>query len=579
MSGKISQSFIDDLINRTDLVALIDSYVPLRKKGANYTACCPFHQEKTPSFSVSPNKQIYHCFGCGAGGNALRFLMDYERLGFTEALALLAKQAGLELPIENKNYESSSALYDVMSKAAEFYHQQLKTSQEAIDYFKSRGITGIVAKQYQLGFSPAGWNNLTDHCGRDEATKKMLLQTGLIIQKDNNKSYDRFRSRIMFPIRDVKGRVIAFGGRVLINEEPKYLNSPETVLFHKGRELYGLYEAKRALREINYFIVVEGYMDVLALVQHGLNNAVGTLGTATTADHLNKLLRYTKHIVFCFDGDRAGKEAAWRALQVALPYMEDGVKMSFMFLPEKDDPDSFIRRMGKEVFLEEVKNAQTFSDFLYRHLTETMDLSTLEGKASLSHIAMPLLEKMPEGAFKQMMYERLSRLVPLDTRQLRSLSKKSVPVIKEKITENKRPVKAQNTVTSLMRMVVMLLIQNPRLRVLIPRNASIAEWDHVESELFKEMLGLLDAHPSLSAPIILEYWRDKAEYQLIAELLVKEHLIPEENIEAEFAQIIVRLEQQYQERKIEKILLKAKTQGLTAEEKVALQELIVLSKA
>lgn len=574
MTGKIPQAFIDELLNRTDLVTLIDAYVPLRKKGVNYSACCPFHQEKTPSFSVSPQKQIYHCFGCGAGGNALRFLMEYERLNFIEAVSLLAKQAGLTLPQENKSYESASPLYDIMLQIANYYHQQLKNSSDAIDYLKSRGITGVMAKDYQLGFAPSGWNNLLELLGRQTQTQHALLQTGMLIKKDSGNVYDRFRGRIMFPIRDTKGRVIAFGGRVFSkDEEPKYLNSPETPLFHKGRELYGLYEARRALREIDYFIVVEGYMDVLALVQYGIHHVVGTLGTATTAEHLTKLLRYSKKIVFCFDGDRAGREAAWRALQVALPFLEDGVQLSFMFLPQEDDPDSFIRRSGKELFLAEVKKALPFSDFMFRHIAETIDLSTLDGKASFSHAVTPLINKIPEGALKQLIYEKLSHLISLNSTQVRALAKKNVPEIKQQIAKKKNPAYPKQALTPL-RLSMMLLLQNPHLVNCIPPAMQITEWEQPESELLREIIAVLKKQPHLSSAQLLETWQEPTTYPLISALLMKEHLVSEEEIEKEFLQILLRLEQQYNENKIEKMLMKAKTQGLSSEERVLLQALI-----
>lgn len=575
MSGKIPQSFIDDLLVRVDLVSLIDACVPLRKKGANYMACCPFHQEKTPSFSVSPQKQIYYCFGCGMGGNAIRFLMEYERLGFTEALSYLAKQVGVVLPIEGKEETSASAVYDALQQAASFYQQQLKRTPTAVAYLKSRGITGLLAKEYQLGFAPEGWHHLESEYPPTEKNKQVLLQAGLLVKQEAGKTYDRFRSRIMFPIRDSKGRVIAFGGRVLVKEEPKYLNSPETPVFHKGRELYGLYEARRVMRDISYFIVVEGYMDVLALAQYGIRNVVGTLGTATTADHFIKLLRYTKKIVFCFDGDRAGREAAWRALQVALPLLEDNVEIRFMFLPQQDDPDSFIRREGKEQFLLQVKSAHSFSDFMLRHLTSTIDLATLEGKAALSHAITPLLDKMPEGALKQLMYDNLSRLVPLQTMQLRSFSKKKS--VERAPVEIKK--KSASRGLTLMQMVIMLLLHYPQLATAIPDNIALFEWELPGSDLLKEILVLLRAHPTLTAAALLEHWADKPESRLISALLMKEHFIPEEEIENEFPQLLLRLEQQHKENKVEKMLLKAKVEGLTSAERQALQALISLAKA
>ncbi|MBI5448390.1 MAG: DNA primase [Gammaproteobacteria bacterium] len=577
MTGKIPKSFIEDVLNRTDIVSLIDAYVPLRKKGANHMACCPFHQEKTPSFSVSSQKQIYYCFGCGLGGDAIRFLMEYEHLNFMEALEILAKQVGLALPQENKTYESSTHFYDVLNKTVQFYQQQLKNTKEAIHYLKSRGITGVLAKEYLLGFSPSAWDNLTSALGKDEQITQALLQTGLLIKKESGHVYDRFRSRIMFPIRDVKGRVIAFGGRVLIKEEPKYLNSPETPLFHKGRELYGLYEARHRSREIPYFIVVEGYMDVLALAQHGISYAVGTLGTATTAEHIVKLLKYTKKLVFCFDGDRAGRDAAWRALQVALPFLSDGVQLAFMFLPQEEDPDSFIRTQGKEAFLAEVKKAVSFADFIFRHLSESRDVSTLDGKASLSHVITPLIDKIPEGALKQLMYERLGRLLSLSTSQLRALSKKSHVEFSADLQKTKTATaNSKRAMTHLtpLRLSMALLLQYPLLRDSVPASLHVIAWTQAESELFREILALLSAQPDASAAQLLRHWEDKPEYMLISELLMKEHFIDESELEKEFVQVLWRLEQQHHESCIEKMLMKARAQGLTSEERLALQRLI-----
>ena len=578
MSGKIPRSFIDDLIERTDIISLIDAYVPLRKKGGNHWACCPFHQEKTASFSVSPQKQIYYCFGCGAGGNVISFLMNYDHLSFVEALEHLAKAAGLELPQENKTYKPATTLYDVMSKAAAFYQAQLKKSPQAITYLKSRGITGKLAKEYELGFAPQAWDNLISHFEKDEKTQNDLLQTGLILKKE--KVYDRFRSRIIFPIRDTQGRVIGFGGRVLTKEEPKYLNSPETVLFHKGRELYGLYEARQVLREIKHWIVVEGYMDVLALAQYEIRNVVGTLGTATTADHLNKLLRYTQNIVFCFDGDQAGREAAWRALQVALPFIDDKVRIRFLFLPQEDDPDSFIRKKGKNIFLAEVEKATSFSDFLFKHISENLDLTTLEGKASLSHTAALLLERMPESALKQMVYKNLSYVVSLDENRLRALSKEKKPDVFHQVQNQKqqsRPFKLEMTP---LRQAIMMLLQNPRLCSVLSEKFFIEEWDFSESMILKEIINLYHTGSQMTSAMLLEYWRERQEHSLISALLMKEMFVSsEEKRESEFLQIMQSLERQHQENKIEKILTKGKVQGLTEEEKKQLQEMIAAVKA
>jgi len=364
MAGRIPQQFIDDLLNRVDIVEIIDSRVPLKKKGKEYSACCPFHNEKTPSFTVSQNKQFYHCFGCKANGSAIGFLMEYEHLSFPDAIEELARSQGIDVPYEGGQRPDPEAkkaqtdLYDLMQEADQFYQKQLRQhalSEQAVNYLKERGLSGEVAKIFGIGFAPDGWDNLLKALGTTPEHEKALVTAGMLIQKDNGKCYDRFRDRIMFPIRDRRGRCIAFGGRILPKEQPndkdaKYLNSPETPLFHKGRELYGLYEARQALRDIPRLMVVEGYMDVVALAQFEVRYAVATLGTATTPDHLQRLFQLTSEVVFCFDGDRAGKEAAWRALQTCLPEMRDGRETRFMFLPDGEDPDSYIRKIGKEAF-------------------------------------------------------------------------------------------------------------------------------------------------------------------------------------------------------------------------------------
>lgn len=579
MTGKIPRAFIDDLISRVDIVSLIDARIPLRKKGANYSACCPFHQEKTPSFTVNQQKQMFYCFGCGVGGNSIRFLMEYERLGFLDALEVLAREAGISLPtpsVDNNFLTNSLNLYEVTSLAANYYHAQLRQSPAAIQYLKGRGISGEIAKDYYLGFAPAGWDNLMKQV--PSSSQALLLQAGLQIQKETGRAYDRFRDRVMFPIRDTQGRVIGFGGRVLNQEEPKYLNSPETPLFHKGKELYGLYEARRAIRDIDCFIVVEGYMDVIALAQHGIRHVVGTLGTATTAEHLTKLLRYTQKIVFCFDGDRAGREAAWRALQVALPLLNDGVQLSFMFLPAAEDPDSFIRLKGKEVFLEEVEKAQSLSEFLFKHVANSLDLSNAEGKAALSRQLAELINKMPEGVLKQMMYARLQRIIPLPSEKIRSLTGggRAPRASTARSSKFVQPTIVRKTP---MQLAVMLLLHYPALHRVDLSPFSLEEWDLPEVPLFRELVQVISNQAEISTAQLLELWRERPESKLISALLMEEYLIEEAQLESEFLQILSRIQQQHRQNKIEKILFKGKTQGLSNQEKLELQALISSVKA
>ena len=427
MAGLIPQTFIDDLLDRVDIVDVVNSRVQLKKAGKNYKACCPFHEEKSPSFTVAQDKQFYYCFGCGAGGNALGFVMEFDRLDFLPAVEMLAKNAGMEIPREaapdQRVTKQKDSLYSMLTQSDKFFRQQLRTHQGAkvaVDYLKGRGLSGKIAAQFGVGYAPPGWDNLLKVAGGDDQKNKLLDESGMIIVKpEEKKQYDRFRHRIMFPIRDQRGRTIGFGGRVLDDSTPKYLNSPETPVFHKGRELYGLYEARQALKEIPCLIMVEGYMDVIALAQYGIANAVATLGTALTENHLQKLFRYTSEIVFCFDGDSAGRRAAARSLEIALPEMRDGVSAKFLFLPDGEDPDSMVRQLGTEAFLGQVEKSQPLSEFLFEQLSDGIDSSTADGKARLSKICAPQINRIPQGVFRQLMLEELSRRTGVSADNLR----------------------------------------------------------------------------------------------------------------------------------------------------------------
>ncbi|RZO22859.1 MAG: DNA primase [SAR92 clade bacterium] len=427
MAGLIPQSFIDDLLDRVDIVDVVNSRVQLKKAGKNYKACCPFHDEKSPSFTVAQDKQFYYCFGCGAGGNALGFVMEFDRLDFLPAVEMLAKNAGMEIPREaapdQRATKQKDSLYLILSESDKFFRQQLRTHQGAkvaVDYLKGRGLSGKIAAQFGVGYAPPGWDNLLKVAGGNDQKNRLLDESGMIIVKpEEKKQYDRFRHRIMFPIRDQRGRTLGFGGRVLDDSTPKYLNSPETPVFHKGRELYGLYEARQTLKEIPCLIMVEGYMDVIALAQYGIANAVATLGTALTENHLQKLFRYTSEIVFCFDGDSAGRRAAARSLEIALPEMRDGVSAKFLFLPDGEDPDSMVRQLGTEAFLEQVEKSQPLSEFLFEQLSDGIDSSTADGKARLSKICAPQINRIPQGVFRQLMLEELSRRTGVSADNLR----------------------------------------------------------------------------------------------------------------------------------------------------------------
>jgi DNA primase len=427
MAGLIPQTFIDDLLDRVDIVDVVNSRVQLKKAGKNYKACCPFHEEKSPSFTVAQDKQFYYCFGCGAGGNALGFVMEFDRLDFLPAVEMLAKNAGMEIPREaapdQRITKQKDSLYSILTESDKFFRQQLRTHKEAkvaVDYLKGRGLSGKIAAQFGVGYAPPGWDNLLKVAGGDDQKNKLLDESGMIIVKpEEKKQYDRFRHRIMFPIRDQRGRTLGFGGRVLDDSTPKYLNSPETPVFHKGRELYGLYEARQALKEIPCLIMVEGYMDVIALAQYGIANAVATLGTALTENHLQKLFRYTSEIVFCFDGDSAGRRAAARSLEIALPEIRDGVSAKFLFLPDGEDPDSMVRQLGTEAFLGQVEKSQPLSEFLFEQLSAGIDSSTADGKARLSKICAPQINRIPQGVFRQLMLEELSRRTGVSADNLR----------------------------------------------------------------------------------------------------------------------------------------------------------------
>jgi len=441
MAGLIPNDFIDDLLERTDIVEVIGQRVPLKRKGKDHWACCPFHNEKSPSFSVNPAKQFYYCFGCGASGTALRFLQEYERLPFPEAVEELARLAGVDVPREEQSPQQRErqkrqrSLYELMSSCGDYFAHQLyhhPKAGEVQQYVLNRGLSEEVVQRYQIGFAPAGWQNLIQHFGDNDENRSQLLATGMTIRNDAGREYDRFRERLMFPIRDLRGRTIAFGGRVLSPDgKPKYLNSPETPIFHKGQELYGLYEARQALRNFDNIIIVEGYMDVVALAQFGVKNAVATLGTATSQTHVSRLFKLTPEIVFCFDGDAAGRRAALRALENTLPEIRDGQQARFLFLPDGEDPDSLVRKEGYEGFMHRARQAQSLPDFLFQHLQSQADTSSLDGKARLASIARGWIDQVPEGVLHQLLLQQLSKLVGLPVEQILSSYKPIKPATAE----------------------------------------------------------------------------------------------------------------------------------------------------
>lgn len=429
--GKIPQNFIDDLLARTDIVDIISPRIKLKRAGHNHMGLCPFHNEKSPSFSVNQNKQFYHCFGCGVGGNAINFLMEYEHLDFVPAIEELARTAGVDIPRDEspqdaQKHKQQRALYDVLKKASEYYYDNLKSSKHkaiAVNYLKGRGLTGQTAKQFQIGYAPDAWSNLLDKMKADGIEVSQLLTGGLVVENDKGKIYDRFRNRILFPIRDARGRYIGFGGRVLgPDEKPKYLNSPETPVFHKGKELYGLYEAKMANRQLNRALIVEGYMDVVALAQHGISYAMATLGTSTSQVHLDRLFKILSDVIFCFDGDNAGRKAAFRALEIAVSMLEDGRQIRFLFLPDGEDPDSLVQKEGKEAFELRIRNATPLIELIFQNEKENVNFETLDGKASYAKAVIGWLSRLPQKSLiRSLAFKRLADITGLEETLLREM--------------------------------------------------------------------------------------------------------------------------------------------------------------
>ena len=545
MSGRIPQQFIDDLISRVDIVEVIDARVPLRKAGREYVARCPFHEEKTPSFTVSPDKQFYHCFGCGAHGTAIGFLMEYEHLDFPEAVAELAARVGLEVPREGGGGQQRQEpdLHAVLQEAAAWYRRQFREhpkGAQAAAYLKRRGVSGAIAAEYGLGYAPPGWDHLLRALGPER--RAALLAAGLLIEKSGGGVYDRFRDRIMFPIRDARGRVVAFGGRVLGDETPKYLNSPETAVFHKGRMLYGLYEARQAVRKLERLLVVEGYMDVIQLACHGIRYACATLGTATTTQHVQALFRLVPEVVFCFDGDRAGREAAWRALENALPAMTAGRQARFLFLPEGEDPDSLVRKENQEGFEARIEKAVTLSTFFYDQLSRQVDIGSIDGRARLVELARPYLSKIPRGVFRVMMLERLAELARLDRDTLEAvLAQGQAGGLRAAQIPARRGKGRQ---LSLVRQAVTLLLHAPQLAAEAGDPQRFRALALPGIELLIEMLELLQENPQFTTGNLLEHWRGHSHGAHLARLAREPQPLGPEDMAREFAQVLARLDRQ-----------------------------------
>lgn len=572
MPGRIPGNFIDDLVQRVDIVDLINSNLPLKKAGSNYVARCPFHNEKTPSFTVSREKQFFYCFGCGATGNAIGFLMDYGNLGFVEAVEDIASFVGIAVPsvVSNKTADQGyrlEALYDLQSKVALYYQNQLGShKRKAINYLKRRELQGEIVKRYAIGYAPPEWEALSSRFDRG-----LLLEAGLLIKKDNGNTYDRFRDRIMFPIRDRRGRTIGFGGRVLDESSPKYLNSPETPTFHKGKEVYGLFELLDVCSKPERILIVEGYMDVIALAQHGITYSVATLGTATSREHIELLFRFCPELVFCFDGDSAGQKAAWRALEAALPCLRDGRQIRLMLLPSEHDPDSIVRSEGGQKFANRIATSKLLSDYFFQELCANSNLTGIEGRTALIETAKPLLAKIPNGVFQDMMRSRLAELTHVDPVELNE--------ILANLYQNKKSFGDRGRVKpSAMRTAVALLLRHPEyVNYVESIERNWADCDLPGLNLLKQLAEIIRAHPNINTGGILERFRGLPEQKHIDQLIRWETLIPPQGVEREFKDAILRIGEQLNRELLEKLLVKANSNQLDESERTKMQNLLALT--
>ena len=516
--ARIPDAFIDDLLARSDIVEVVGTRVPLKRQGKEYSARCPFHDERSPSFTVSPTKQFYHCFGCGAHGTALSFLMQYDRLEFLDAVEELARRVGMEVPRDTQQRNANPETLDIyraLDAAAQFFQKQLAASDKARAYVERRGIDAGIVERYAIGCAPDGFSGLKDALGTDPRRLSLLERAGLLSKNDKGHVYDKFRDRLMFPIHDRRGRVIAFGGRVLDAEDsPKYLNSPETSVFHKGRELYGLWQARQANPKLERLVVVEGYMDVVALAQYGVSQAVATLGTATTPDHAELLFRNAPDVFFCFDGDRAGRSAAWKALESVLPRMRDGRQALFLFLPEGEDPDTIVRKEGVEGFDARLREAMPLSEFFFQDLSKDVNLGTLDGKARLAERCKPLLAQIPDGAFGDLMQQRLTELTGVGARA--SSPQTHVPV--QRAHGGQAPAKGARQ--SLVRTAVTALLQQPSIALTLPLPLRFSTLSQPGVELLAELVMLVHARPGVTTGALLEHFADHAEGKALARLAV-----------------------------------------------------------
>ena len=583
MRGRIPDSFIDELLARVDIVDVIERRVPLKKAGREWTACCPFHNERTPSFYVSPAKQFFHCFGCGAHGSAVKFLMDYERLEFPDAVEELAQTVGLTVPREGGREaaprEDKSDLYALLDGAARWYENELPRSPEAQAYCGKRGLDAETIARFRLGWAPAGYDGLIKALGGSDRRMQLLTEAGMVASGERGHRYDRFRERLMFPILDRRGRVIAFGGRIIRQpgdgapasdpaqdarktDGPKYLNSPETPLFHKGRELFALWQVKQANASLQRIVVVEGYMDVIALHQAGLPIAVATLGTATTPEHTEVLFRAAPDVVFCFDGDRAGRAAAWKALEAALPRLRDGRQAYFLFLPEGEDPDTLVRQEGRQGFEKRLKEATPLSDYFFGELARDVDVASLDGRARLAERARPLIARLPDGAFRDLMADELEK---------RTGARANVPVEPAARRAVQRPVAVQR---SLVRSAVALLLAQPGLADLVEPPYGFLRLDKPGVGLLAELLDLCRSRPGINPATLVEHFAERAEYASLQKLMAAMVVGEPESQRAEFLGALARMEEQATALRREALTAKHREGTLSSAEKAELRELL-----
>ena len=572
MSGRIPREFIDNLLLRVDIVDLIDSHVPLKKAGSSYVARCPFHTEKSPSFSVNRKKQFYHCFGCGAGGNAVSFLMAFSHLDFVEAVEDLASFVGVDVPREALGFRQQkqdyTELYAILEQVAIFYVEQLRDSSQAaavaVEYLKRRGLSGEVAKQFSLGYAPDEWDALASRFDN-----KLLMDAGMLVRKDSGRVYDRFRGRLIFPIKDKRKRIIGFGGRVLDDSLPKYLNSPETAVFSKGSELYGLSELLDKNSKPKRILIVEGYMDVLALAQYGVSYSVAALGTATSKIHLDLLFRFSSELVFCFDGDAAGQKAAWRAVEEAFPCLKDGRQVKVMLLPEGHDPDSMIRELGLQRFESEIESAQALSGYFFDTVCKDVDLQTVEGRSLLVAKAKPYIEKIPAGFFREMMFNHLSSAGNLD------VLKNPAMLGGSNVSETKA-FSGGSAKASPIRMVIALLLQNPGLiDVFEQKELDLSGMDFPGLDMLTEVVRVIEEIKPANPAILMEYFRGKSGEKVVNTLMNWDFFILSDGVEAEFSGAIDLMLQQLDEGSLLALLAKEETQGLSFDERELLKKLLV----